>query len=100
MSTHREKQLNLDVNGFLKLSIDNSLKLNLYKPFQKETITLSSLPLKRLKKMFKIFLMEEAIKEFLIVGRQIFNQQPKILLLEASNDKQFQNNKYGNVKMG
>jgi hypothetical protein len=65
LNTYHEKQLNLDVNGFLKLLINDSFKLNLFKPFQEETIILSSLPLKRLKKMFRRFLAKQKAELFI-----------------------------------
>ncbi|MDM8524773.1 hypothetical protein QUF80_15500 [Desulfococcaceae bacterium HSG8] len=68
LNTCGEKELNLDVNGFLKLRIDNSLQLNIFKPFYEEQITLFFLPLKRLKMMMSgAFLAEqeaEKIGEF------------------------------------
>jgi len=77
LSIYGEKELNLDVNGFLKLRIDSRLQLNIFKPFSEEQITLSFLPLKRLKMMLGDFLAEQKAEEaekFLTIW-QIFAQQ-------------------------
>jgi len=56
LNTCTPKQIDLDVNGFAKLSIDSNLAVSIFKPFSGETIKLSSFPLNRLKKMLSTLL--------------------------------------------
>ena len=55
LSTCNEKELDLDVNGFSKLQIDNNLQMSIYKPFSKEKIILSCLSLEKLKGMVSYY---------------------------------------------
>jgi hypothetical protein len=109
LNTQSKKELNLDVNGFLKLSIDNNLELNILKPFSEEKIALSSLSLKRLKKMLGGFPAEKKAEEggriLIEEMRQLFIRQtadvykrkqniavPNSLLSLKNDDKKFLNN--------
>jgi hypothetical protein len=114
-NTYGQKELNLDVNGFLKLLIDNDLRLNILKPFSKEQITLSSLPLKKLKTMLNDFLAEKKAEEAekILIIWQLFTLQsvnshsrrqdmalPSSLLSSKINDKKFLNNNLGRGQVG
>ena len=59
LNTSVEKELNLDINGFVKLLIDSNLHLKILKPFSNEEIPLSSLSLKRMKIIFGDFLAKQ-----------------------------------------
>jgi len=92
LNTRGEKKLNLDVSGFLTLWTDNELRLSILKPFSKEKIMLSSLPLKRLKSMLSAFWAEDA-GEILIW--QLIKDIASSASLLYSNNKKIPNNNFG-----
>ena len=107
-----EKELNLDINGFVKLLIDSNLQLTILKPFSNEEIRLSSLPLKRMKIMFGDFLAKQkteyAVKILINqIGKIYFQSRQSTsrfenIPLSRVNNKEFRNNnlRRGQVSYG
>ncbi len=88
LNTSVEKELNLDINGFVKLLIDSRLQLKILKPFSNEEIPLSSLPLERLKIMLGDFLAKQKAEHTVKI---LINQIEKIYLQSRQSASRFEN---------